>query len=141
LTIFPLVPQKDIANKNICLINREHGAALRVLLDDELQKAAIPVTEIIGYTNEVSTHLEGALMVGSKVADIALGFHAIADAFNLGFVPVAKVRCDLVVSGDMLDHPIVKVVLDTITSGAFRRELGALPGYESSQTGKIIASL
>lgn len=80
-------------------------------------------------------------MVVSKVADIALGFRAIADAFNLGFVPVAKVRCDLVVPDDMLDHPIVRVVLDTITSGVFRRELGALSGYELSQTGKIIASL
>lgn len=79
-------------------------------------------------------------MVVSKVADIALGFRAIADAFNLGFVPVAKVRCDLVVPDDMLDHPN-RVVLDTITSGVFRRELGALSGYELSQTGKIIASL
>ncbi|MFO8086152.1 MAG: substrate-binding domain-containing protein [Desulfobacterales bacterium] len=111
------------------------------MLDDELNKAAIPVTEITGYTDEVSTHLEGAIMVGSKIADIALGFRAIADAFNLGFVPFASVRCDMVIPDDMLDHPIVKVVLDTITSEAFRLELGALPGYESSQTGKIITSL
>jgi putative molybdopterin biosynthesis protein len=131
----------DFANTAVRLINREPGAALRVLLDDELNKAAIPTTAINGYTNEVLTHLEGALMVGSKAADIALGFRAIADAFNLGFIPVAGARCDLVVPDDMLDHPIVKVVLDTITSGTFRLELGSLPGYGSSQTGTIIASL
>jgi putative molybdopterin biosynthesis protein len=131
----------DLATMNARLINREPGAALRVLLDDELKKAAMPPSEITGYTDEVSTHLEGAIMVGSKVADIALGFRAIADVFNLGFVPIAGVRCDLVVPDDMLDHPIVKVVLDTIISKAFRLELGSLPGYESSQTGKIIASL
>jgi putative molybdopterin biosynthesis protein len=131
----------DLANTTVRLINREPGAALRILLDEELDKAAIPVAEITGYTNEVSTHIEGALMVGSKAADIALGFHAIADAFSLGFVPIAGVRCDLVIPEDILDHPIVKVILDTITSKAFRLELESLPGYESSQTGKIISSL
>ncbi len=132
---------KDLADTTVRLINREPGAALRVLLDDEIKKATIPPSEITGYSNEVSTHIEGAFMVCSRSADIALGFRVIADAFNLSFIPVAAVRCDLVIPDDMLDHPIVKVIMDTITSGTFRLELGSLPGYESSQTGKIIASL
>jgi putative molybdopterin biosynthesis protein len=131
----------DLANMNARLINREPGAALRVLLDDELEKAAIPASKIAGYTNEVSTHLEGAFMVGSRAADIALGFRAIADAFDLGFVPITSVRCDVVIPDDMLDHPIVKIILDVINSKVFQVELGTLPGYESFDTGNVIEVL
>lgn len=131
----------DLAEMKARLINREPGAALRVLLDDELLKASIPASEINGYSNEVSTHLEGALMVGSNSADIALGFRTIADAFNLGFVPIAEVRCDVVIPHDMFDHPVIKIILDIMSSRVFRAELDSIPGYDPRYTGKVIASL
>jgi len=75
------------------------------------------------------------------VADAALGLRAIAEAFGLGFVPVTAARCDLVVPNDFLGHPTIKILLDVLQSAVLRNEIDAIPGYESSVTGKRIADL
>lgn len=132
---------KDLATGRVRLINREKGAALRTLLDDYLDRFGISSATITGYENEVQSHLEGAQMVAFGTADAALGFRAVADACNLDFVPVQAVRCDLVVPEDLVDHPSMQILLDTLQSGKFRQELGALPGYDASGTGSVIAEL
>ena len=131
----------DLATGRVRLINRESGAALRTLLDDYLDRSGISKADVAGYENEVHSHLEGAQMVAFGQADAALGFRAVADACKLDFVPIQVVRCDLVVPEDMNEHPSMQILLDTLQSGQFRQELGALPGYESSHTGAVIAEL
>jgi len=132
---------KDLATGRVKLINRVSGAALRTLLDDYLDRSGIPNTAVAGYENEVQSHLEGAQMVAFGSADAALGFRAVARACGLDFVPIQVVRCDLVVPEDMVDHPPMQILLDTLQSGKFRQELGALPGYDASRTGSVIAEL
>lgn len=132
---------KDLATGRVKLINRESGAALRTLLDDYLDRFGIPITDVTGYENEVQSHLEGAQMVAFGSADAALGFRAVAGACGLDFVPIQVVRCDLVVPEDLVNHPSMQILLDTLQNGKFRQELGALPGYESSRTGSVIAEL
>ncbi|MDD2317928.1 MAG: substrate-binding domain-containing protein, partial [Desulfobacterales bacterium] len=83
----------------------------------------------------------GAYRIACNVADAALGLRAIAEAFGLDFVPIAAVRCDLVIPGDLIGHPTVKILLDVLQSAALRREIDAIPGYEAGVTGKIIAEL
>ncbi len=51
----------DLAQPMVRFINREPGAALRVLLDDRLQRAGIDAARINGYANEVHSHREGAI--------------------------------------------------------------------------------
>jgi molybdate-binding protein len=65
----------------------------------------------------------------------------VADACGLGFVPIEAVRCDLVVPCDLVDHPAVRVLLDTLQTRLFREELAAIPGYEASRTGDRIADI
>ncbi|BBO86490.1 hypothetical protein DSCO28_70560 [Desulfosarcina ovata subsp. sediminis] len=131
----------DLAQPMVRFINREPGAALRVLLDDQLQHAGIDGTVINGYQNEVTTHREGAYRIACNVADAALGLRAIAEAFDLGFVSITAARCDLVIPNDVTGHPTIKVLLDVLQSAALRREINAIPGYEGSITGKLIADL
>ncbi len=131
----------DLAQPMVRFINREPGAALRVLLDDLLQRAGINGDAINGYRNEVTSHREGAYRIACNVADAALGLRAIAEAYGLGFVPITAARCDLVVPGDMSSHPTIRILLDVLQSAALRKEIDALPGYEGSVTGKIIAEL
>ena len=131
----------DLARPMVRFVNREPGAALRILLDDCLQRAGVNTTTISGYRNEVTSHREGAYRVACNVADAALGLRAIAEAFSLDFVPIAAVRCDLVIPGDLIGHPTVKILLDVLQSAALRREIDAIPGYEAAVTGKIIAEL
>jgi molybdate-binding protein/DNA-binding XRE family transcriptional regulator len=129
----------DLAQPMVRFVNREPGAALRTLLDDHLQRAGIAGAAINGYEREVTSHREGAFRIACRVADAALGFRVIAEAFGLGFVPITAVRCDLLVPGDLQDHPGVKIMLDALQSAAIRSELAAIAGYESAVTGATIA--
>lgn len=129
----------DLAGVEVQLVNREPGAALRVLLDDCLDRTGIPGHAVKGYDLLVKNHTEGAQRVAYGMADASIGLRAVAKAFGLDFVPISSVRCDLVIPGDLLEHPAVKAALDALQSRALREELRALPGYESSCTGKVIA--
>ncbi|MBI4776196.1 MAG: helix-turn-helix domain-containing protein [Deltaproteobacteria bacterium] len=131
----------DLARPMVRFVNREPGAALRVLLDDLLQRAGIPVDAVNGYRNQVTSHREGAYRIACNVADAALGLRAIAEAYGLGFVPITNVRCDLVIPNDLSRHPTIRILLDVLQSAALRREIDTLPGYDGSVTGKVIAEL
>lgn len=132
---------KDLAQPMVRFVNREAGAALRVLLDNHLECAGIDGTVISGYEKEVMSHREGACRVACNAADAALGLRVVAEAFDLGFVPVAAARCDLVVPDDMTDHPTMRVLLDVLQSAPLRREIDSIAGYESTATGSTIAEL
>ena len=131
----------DLAEKGGRLVNREPGAALRILLDDCLEKEGILETEVTGYTDLVRSHSEGAHRILFGAADAALGMRTVADSWGLDFVPITSVRSDLVVPEEGMTHPTVKIVLDVLQSKGFREELSALPGYETSCSGSVIADL
>ncbi len=131
----------DLAAAGIRLVNREPGAALRVLLDHQLSRCGIQKTAVKGYDREVNTHNEGAQMVAYGAADAALGLRSIACAFGLDFVPMTEVRCDLVIPNDLLEHPTIKIALDVMQSRALRDEIDFLPGYSPAKTGSTIAEV
>jgi molybdate-binding protein/DNA-binding XRE family transcriptional regulator len=131
----------DLYTKKLRLVNRECGAALRVLLDDQLALAGIPSTRITGYDTEVHTHNQGAQWVASGLADAALGLHVVAEMFDLDFIPLETVRCDLVIPDDLVDHPTIRIMLDVLQSRALREEIALLPGYTATPTGSVIETL
>ena len=131
----------DLARSGLRFVNREEGAALRILLDEHLARAGVRTEVISGYNNLVPNHTQGALMVTYDLTDAALGLRAIAAAHGLDFVPIEAVRCDLVIPSDLMEHPAVKMILDVLQTRAFREELASLPGYESSSTGKVIGTV
>ncbi len=131
----------DLANPRVRFANREPGAALRVLLDDQLKSAGLAPDAICGYRNEVFSHREGAYRIACNVADAALGLRVVAEVFDLGFVPITAVRCDLVIPEDLFDHPAIQILLDTLQSRHLHQEISTLPGYDSSVTGQLIAEL
>jgi putative molybdopterin biosynthesis protein len=131
----------DLSRKDVRLVNRDLGAALRILLDDYLSRAGIPSAAVTGYNDEVKSHAEGAHRVLYYKADAALGLRAVAEAFGLDFVTIESVGCDLVVPSDVLTHPAVSVLLDMLQSRSLHRELSSLPGYDCAQTGTVIAEV
>ncbi|WDP91175.1 MAG: helix-turn-helix domain-containing protein [Desulfobacter sp.] len=130
----------DLAQPGIRFINREPGAALRILMDGLLAQARIPGTAIQGYDIEVKGHNQGAQMIACGMADAALGLRPVAEAFGLDFIPLAEVRCDLVVPADLMADPRVQTILDVVQSRDLRDELALLPGYSQSKTGNTIAA-
>lgn len=131
----------DLSRKDVRIANREEGAALRSLLDDLLKEEKIPATAILGYQYLVHSHSQGAEAVRHHVCDAALGLRAVAVTYGLDFISLSHVRCDLVIPSDLIAHPGVAAALDIIQTRTFREELACLPGYETSDTGRIIAEL
>lgn len=131
----------DLAQRKVRFVNREPGAALRVLLDERLMQAGLAGERIAGYDRLGSSHNQCAQMVALDMADAALGLRAVAVAHGLGFVPIEAVRCDLVIPRDFLDLPAVRILLDVLQTRALREELAALPGYEPTCTGKVIGEV
>jgi putative molybdopterin biosynthesis protein len=131
----------DLPGGRIRFVNREEGAALRTLLDECLHREGIPADSIEGYYRLVFDHCEGARTILFNLADAALGLRAVAAAYGLDFVPLKRVRCDLVIPYDLLDHPAIKIILDVLQTDNLRDELDLLPGYESSCTGTVLPEI
>jgi putative molybdopterin biosynthesis protein len=127
----------DLTRPDISFINRQAGSGTRILLDYELQKAAIDPAQIAGYRAEEYTHMSVAMAVTSGRADVGLGILAAAQALNLDFIPVARERYDLVFPTDLLGDERVLLLLDIIRSPSFLEQVLALGGYEVEETGKI----
>lgn len=130
----------DLIRPGLRFVNREPGAALRSLLHRELARSGADPTLVPGHDRLVRSHAEGAAHVACGAADAALGLRVVAEAYGLSFVSLAVTRCDLVVPADLRDHPGVAALLEAVQSSGLRRELDALPGYDSGCTGQVIAA-
>jgi len=129
----------DLARPTVRLINRERGSGARLLLDRELRSAGILSTQVNGYGDEVSSHLEVAARVKSGFADAGIGVRAAATIFGLAFVPLQRERYGLVIPKIHYEsmHGL-RTLLDVIVGRGFRDELEALGGYDTRDTGKIV---
>jgi putative molybdopterin biosynthesis protein len=117
-------------------VNRQRGAGTRVLLDHELARRGIDAAAVDGYEREEPTHLAVAAAVAAGRADAGLGVMAAARAFGLGFVPVAREPFDLVMAPG---EPAAAPLLALLEDAEFKRQVEALGGYSTEETGRRIA--
>jgi molybdate-binding protein len=127
----------DLARQDVTFINRQRGSGTRLWLDLELTRLGIPAKQIHGYDREVRTHTECALIVKQGQADAALGLHAAASQQGLDFLPFFYERYDLILPAEQVEalHPM----LDALQTGAFRRDVESLVGYDTTHTGEQIS--
>ncbi len=127
---------QDLARKGIRFVNREPGAACRLLVDGILNRLQIGARQVQGYEREAPGHMAAARQVSRGKADCCVAAEPAARAFGLHFVPLQAARYDLAVRKKHLDLPVVRALLDTIIRGDFRRELEAAAGYETEVAGR-----
>ena len=130
---------EDLARKNIRFVNREPGSGSRALLDQLLAKSGLDARKIQGYDRVAYGHLAAAYCVVSKEADVCLATHSAAKAFGLDFIPLHSERYDLVMRKRTADLPAVKAFLDVLQRATLRRKLEVLAGYDTSETGAVVA--
>lgn len=126
----------DLARTGLRFINRNAGSGTRLWLDKELERLGILPQAIDGYEEVVSTHTECARLVASREADAALGLQASAQQFQLDFIPLFEERYDLVLPREQ--ENVLSPLLEHIQTAAFRRDLKALTGYNTSHSGEQI---
>ncbi len=131
----------DLANTAVRFVNRQRGSGTRVLLDHGLSQLGIEAGSIDGYGREEYTHLAVAAAVKASGADVGLGIHSAARAFGLEFVPLLTERFDLVIPASQVNTGPVVSLLNAIRSSEFKTRVEDLGGYDTSETGEIVADL
>jgi len=130
---------EDLARKNIRFVNRESGSGSRALLERLLEKAGVDAHKVQGYDRIAYGHLAAAYHVLSGESDVCLATRSAAQTFGLDFIPLNSERYDLVMRRRTADLPAVKAFLDVLQRATLRRKLEALAGYDTSETGALIA--
>jgi putative molybdopterin biosynthesis protein len=130
---------EDLARKSVRFVNREPGSGSRALLDKLLEKTGVEAQKIQGYDRIAYGHLAAAYCVVAGDADACLATRSAAQTFGLDFIPLHSERYDLVMRKRTADLPAVKAFLDVLQRATLRRKLEVLAGYDTSQTGTIVA--
>jgi molybdate-binding protein/DNA-binding XRE family transcriptional regulator len=130
---------EDLARKTVRFVNREPGSGSRGLLDTLLGQAGMDGAKVQGYDRVAHGHLAAAYCVVSREADVCLATRSAAQTFGLDFIPLHSERYDLVMRKRTADLPAVKAFLDVLQRATLRRKLEVLAGYDTSQTGTLLA--
>ena len=72
-------------------------------------------------------------------ADVCLATRSAARTFDLHFIPLRSERYDLVMRRQTAGLPSVAAFLDILQRATLRRKLEVLAGYDTSETGALVA--
>ena len=128
----------DLIQPAICIVNRPMGTGTRLLLDQELKKAAAQGDKIDGYHNEVHRHLDVGLEISAGRADAGLGIHAVAGLLDLDFVPLRWERYDLMIFKERYFDANVQKFLGLLHDQEFFELAESLQGYDVQLSGRMI---
>ena len=132
---------EDLARPDVSFINRQRGSGTRVLLDYKLRELDLAQERITGYQREEYTHLAVAAAVAGGSADAGLGVLASARALGMDFVPLLTERFDLAIPAQFYESGLLRPLLDLLGSTQFKDDMENLGGYDTSQTGHVIARI
>ena len=131
---------KDLSKQNISLINREKGSGIRILLDEKLRLKNIDREQVNGYNIEKQSHAAVARSIARGEGDVGIGNEKVASQLSeIDFIPLQEERYDLVIKECDLKYPIYKLIINTIQSEEFKKEIEGLGGYDLRDIGKILA--
>ncbi len=131
----------DLQRSDVSIVNRETGAGSRQVLEQALQQGGIDCQFVQGFEQIVQGHLEVAQAIAAGKATTGVSTAAIAAAFGLGFIPLHRSRYDLVILKPYLDEAPVQQLLGTLGHRRVLSQLEALGGYDTSQTGEVVATI
>jgi putative molybdopterin biosynthesis protein len=101
--------------------------------------AGIDAGKVQGYERVARGHLAAAYSVVSGDADVCLATRSAAQTFGLDFIPLRSERYDLVLRKKATGLPVIQTFLDVLQRSALRRKLEVLAGYDTTQTGSLVA--
>jgi putative molybdopterin biosynthesis protein len=128
----------DLSREDVVFINRQRGAGTRILLDEELKRAGISLSQVRGYEREEFTHMAVAVNVRAATADAGLGIRSAARALGLDFVPVTRERYDLIIPRRFAGDAKIRVLLELLGRKDVRERIEAMGGYETHLTGRVM---
>jgi len=131
----------DLCRGDVRMVNRQRGSGTRALLEFLISSAGIDRSRIQGYDEEETTHSAVAALIAGSQADVGFGVEAAAAHYRLGFVPMCTERYFLACRLEDLESPAISGLIATLRGEEFRRRVGRLPGYSTSNAGDVLDSL
>ena len=133
---------RDLARRDISILNRRAGSSARILLDGQLMRMNLDPRQIKGYETEMKSHLTMAAAIADGEADLAIGTERISRQIDgLDFIPLLEERYDLVMRRDSMENPAAETILEILRSAAFKKEIRHFTGNDYRDMGKIIAEV
>jgi putative molybdopterin biosynthesis protein len=129
---------EHLSRNDLTWVNREPGAGSRFLLDSLLQTHGIAAETVRGYERIAFGHISAAWRVLRGEVDCCIAVRAAAQVFGLGFIPLLSERYDLIIPEPYLGLQTVQIMLDVMNHSSLKRDLEALGGYDTSQTGRML---
>ena len=128
----------DLGQPGMTIVNRPLGTGTRLLLDRELEKAAIRGEKINGYSHEVHRHLDVGLEILAGRADAGPAIRAVASLLDIDFIPLRWERYDLMVSKERFFDEGIQRFLSLLHDEQFQQIAEDLAGYDISMSGKMV---
>ena len=128
---------EDLGREDIAIVNREHGAGARVLLDEQLRLHQIKRQQLSGYHTEETSHLAVASAISNGHADVGIGIENAAQMADITFIPMIKESYDLVILNSRENKSLIKNIVDILTETTFKHKLQSL-GYTTDHMGDVL---
>lgn len=129
----------DVVSSGARFVNRNPGSGTRVWIDRELAAKSLDPASLRGYRHEVSGHEDAAREVAEGRADAAVALQAAGRRFGLDTIPLFDERYDLLMPKEVFEAPLLRPLVEHLSSARFRREVGRLAGYDAGPTGVVTA--
>jgi putative molybdopterin biosynthesis protein len=124
---------RSIRNAKLNWIGRESGSGARQCQDRFLEHRQEPAC--------TTRHHRGITeAIQSGWADAGICLQLVSVEAGLRFLPIQEEYYDVCFPSFMKDDRRIKAFLSVVRSKSYRRLLGELPGYDSSETGDICVS-
>jgi molybdate-binding protein/DNA-binding XRE family transcriptional regulator len=130
----------DLARRGVRLVGREPGTGAQELLLRLAAEQGVP-RRSIRVVGVAGGHAGVAAAIAAGAGDVGVATRAAASARGLDFVPLSEARFDLVLAADGTTDRRIEQMRDVLASPRFRRDLGGLPGYGTTRTGKVVAEV
>jgi molybdate-binding protein/DNA-binding XRE family transcriptional regulator len=115
-------------------IAREPGSGARQCLDELLEGHPTP-------KRRASDHRGVAEAIRSGWADVGVCLRLAGEEAGLDFFGVREEGYDLCFTESSRDDRRIRTLIEVVRSGIYRRQLGELPGYDSSEAGELRSAI
>ncbi|HIT46105.1 MAG TPA: helix-turn-helix transcriptional regulator [Candidatus Aphodovivens excrementavium] len=129
----------DLWKPGVRIANRERGCSSRILLDQKLAKAGLRRASLQGYAHEFPSALTMASVVARGGADVGIGaervFHQVE---GIDFLPLQDEWLDIVLVGEPGSNRVAQAIVKLARTKAFKAEVAAVAGYDTSHMGEVV---
>lgn len=128
----------DVVEQGLRFMDRQVAAGSRLLLDYLLGQRGYSHSALNTHKETARSETEVALAVQAGKVDAGFGIRAMADQFDLTFIPLHRERYDLALNRrDYFERPL-QALLRFAASADFRDKAHELGGYDVSGLGAVV---